>query len=310
MNTQKQNIWSDYEYVKLTLDSHNKLWFLDGKFLPRLYKGRVSNIFKNFPFRNRNVRVVGFKNNIKLVIKLYELKRKNIINSLQICGPDRYFYYFRENRIEELLFCIRSVSDNYYFGGWKEFSLKEYPSYAIYSIFNDIHDDAYKDKIYHFLKFHPAWPYWSFVSNINIDCLASVVSHIIDPRWFLDFSSRVELAKIERYFGLTGKIYKNIVSGKCRGGVRTRYLDLLNCWKGKIPDKNSKGSFVWDYWFRAKNSDTADLYASRYFLKFLFLSWLDSLSSRQETFFVPRYFFNNKKYTEEFIKYQRNFNKE
>lgn len=284
----------DVRSVKLTVDRVGRVWFLDGESFPQCSELSIRDFFKSAVARKRKrFRVVGLGDNAELILTLFSLRGRKLIESVQVCSPLCCPDPTERNDPESLLFSMRCFHRSSSLGGWHEFSEAEVVSYSLAALDRRgalDHDTAVK-----ILKKHSAWDSWSFVNGLDVLSLGCLVARILDPRWFVDDRKPSGKDRLEQYLGLTKKIAIQVCDGAPLVGARKLFDLVRRCWKNKLDQKDNRrgGTFVWKTWVDRGGGWRGDLLASRRFIRFIYLTWMDSLSARRGRIFVPKFFFQN-----------------
>jgi hypothetical protein len=307
--------------LRLTVDRKGTVWQLLGSSMPRSTGQDVPTFLDKHSFEpDDHVRVVGVPANANLIVELYYRRLKKVINQLEVCSPLCCHDPSDRDDPAILLFSTRRFCRPPSLGGWHEFAIRDYPSYLLCHYFSDMASSMKlspttkildypaqfpKDAVFH----HPAWPYLSFVEGICAEACAELISHLLDPRWYVDPApDGDESTRMEQFLGLYSGIAKDRTSVRAR-----RYQLVLDCWKnggtGVIHTDGPRG-FVWRSWITKGGGEKGDIAASKCFINYLRMTWSMSLclTAQASRLFVPHHFFQRQDEVEAFLGHLTKFN--
>lgn len=289
----------DADALKLTVDDAGTVWYLIGEGMPHCSNCSDWDFLNSSTLQDaKQVRMVGSHNNAELLHKLYELKLKDELESLQVCSPMCCDVAEDRGDPSVVLFRMRNYSLASSLGGWHEFGRVDFPSYLLASYYKQ-HKKA-SDYTQQATLSHPAWPAISFIENINVEAFGKLLATLIDPRWFVDLVDIDNGVRLERYLGMNPRdISTEDSNGK--DPVVDRCQLVLNCWK-TVPSESITlatsipRNFLWRIWAGQGGGFRGDLAASRLFVEFLRLTWTKAvcISVQANRLFVPKYFFGQK----------------
>lgn len=284
----------DTEFLKVTVDDQGVVWCLSGDQMPRCSGLRVPQFLESSVLGpDVSVRMVGSAANAELLIDLFERKLRGGLHGLQVCSPLCCESAAERKDPELLLYSMRSFGLPPSLGGWHEFDIKDYYSYALASHFHRaLAAGEYTRKL---LGGHPVWPALSFIAGLDIDACARLLATVIDPRWYIDASGDPNRgSKLEQYLGLNPKTQANLDRGNSPQQSRCRLV--LACWKTEDPKKPiGPRFFLWRAWAARGGGTKGDLVASKLFIAYLRQVWAQAVCNGPQAsrLFVPEHFFVN-----------------
>lgn len=276
--------------LRLTVDDLGMVWVLPGEGLPRSSNLTVDDFVKTeyldiYP----SVRVPAFSHNVPMLISLYDFKVKERFASLEVCSP---MNFDNETSAEADLALFRSRRINLApsIGGWHEFSMKDWPSYAMANHLRcGLEPGAYTEQL---LQVHPVWPYLSFIENLDLESCTRLFALLLDPRWFIDpYGDPDNHWRLLNYLGVVDKVSDD---DKLR---QSRFRIVLDCWQkrsGKIIQATPR-NFLWRTWKQKHGGLDGCRAGSRLFIDYLRTTWTHVMSNGPQStlLFVPDYFFNS-----------------
>lgn len=202
--------------LKVTLAADGEVWYLDGDRLPCRSGASRMEFLSDHPARlnAERVRVVGSPQNANLILRLYELKLRDELASVEICSPLVCSTAQDRSDPEKVLFNMRRWTAPGTMGGWHEITRFDYVAYAMSLLHQQ---GAEPQKLIEFLIEHPAYPSLSFPYADHL-ALAKTVATIIDPRWYVDPAAPDRPGKMYAFLGL------DPVTQKCYDAVRNRHM--------------------------------------------------------------------------------------
>jgi hypothetical protein len=122
---------------------------------------------------------------------------------------------------------------------------------------------------------HPIGPALAFIPHLDLIRAAGLMGTIIDPRFFVTRSRPDREARLRCYLGL------DCFRPKYQA-ARMRQALAVGAWKGRRGHADSAaGGFLWRYWMAREERygvESADVWTTRYFLRFLRAAWLDAVT--------------------------------
>lgn len=284
---------------KLHTDSKGYVWYAtSGQPVPAGTK--VDEFISNPPFHlGDQVKLVGAKQNVKLILRLYQMKMSGRLSSVQVCTPRVCRGSHRANKPEIVLMDADQWAGwPASLGGWHEFSEHDAPSYLIYE---HLKQNRPIETVIELLRNHPAWPALSFISHLDEEYCAQLIATILDPRWYVNPEKPESSTKLEGFLGLNPKTQYHVSSSN--GDSDTyRYEQcklVLDSWKTTRLSKEQKqepGAFLWRIYQSMGHGYMSDLRASQVLVSFLRNVWLNEIYRNRggqgcDGLFIPEYFF-------------------
>jgi len=327
----------DSLYYKITADNSGKVWAVDGNGLPKVVcqdvNAYIDDLLDNGS-KNKLIRILAAPVNYSLISGFYTAKQEKLVESVQVAGPT----LMQKNRPESSLIRMRLCTLPPSLGGWHEMTNDDFIVYTM-----GTHIEMCKSLSYRFKKDgtptastlkkvkefdttigwlmarHSMFKRLSFIDDINPVMLGRLVGSIGDPRWFVDPDRPDRLSRLFSWVGLHGP-----VKSACKA---IRRIEATICWEGtdtygfrsynSDPDKlsaklNDPGCFILKYASDKWGSDFKKWpyeKITKYFIKFLRLSWLDSIYPYPNPWMEPLFdysqFFKNKNDLDAFKKFIR-----
>lgn len=289
--------------LKVTLAPDGEVWYLDGDRLPcRSGEPKDADFITTHPARLNadRVRVVGSPQNAKLILRLYELKLRDQLASVEVCSPLVCSTSQDRADPEKTLFNMRRWTAPGTMGGWHEVTRSDYTAYAM----SFMHQQgADPQKMIEFLISHPAYPALSFMYADHL-ALARLLATIIDPRWYVDPSAPDRPGKLYSFLGLDPATQRSEGSGRHAYLFRRNRL-VQDVWDIPGADLSKPKTFVQRYRSTVETKGEpwrGDLRTSQRMVSFVRQVMMDSLypmpNAWGEPLFVPGHFF--KQGSEEF----------
>jgi hypothetical protein len=281
--------------LKVTMAPDGEVWYLDGDRLPCRAGACKSDFLYSYSARLNadRIRVVGSPQNAKLILRLYELKLRDELASVEVCSPLVCSTAQDRADPEKVLFNMRRWSAPSTMGGWHEVTRSDYVAYAMSMLYQQ---NAEPHRLIEFLREHPAYPGLSFLYADHL-ALARLVSIIIDPRWYIDSSFPDRPGKLYAFLGLDPATQKSDGTGRHAYLFRRNRL-TQDVWDVPGADMKKPGAFVQR--FRAmtdmaKEPWWGDLRTSQRLVSFVRGVMMDALYPMPnvwgESLFVPEHFF-------------------
>lgn len=278
--------------LKVHIDERGLVWYLHGDRTPAC-SGMDQRGFMedNLHRRIGRIRLAGTRTNAALICALYAAKQEGDLACVQVCSP--MAIAGRAATASESLFRMRSWCAAPSQGGWHDVTSKECASYVLAALSQQERpSDA---NMVGSLRNHPVWRATSFIQHLDQLKLAHLISHIVDPRFYVDRRKPDSIAKLESFLGVS------------HAGKHERFKLALDAWggRGRPLDCVAPSMFLWrlyDLAVQQKHANPAQV-VTRVFIAFLRNTWLDALYPRPawgEPLFVPKYFFRDKLEVEAF----------
>jgi hypothetical protein len=275
------------------------IWYLRGDGMPANSRQSVYDFMSSQTLADADtVRVAGTSGNANLLVELYEQRLRGRFSSLQVGSPLCCESADGRRDPEVLLFAMRRFSLPPSLGGWHEFNLKDYSSYLMAAEL--LRHKHVTDLMRQNLRGHPTWPSLSFVEGIDVDACCLLISVILDPRWYVDTNGNPNSgSRLEQYLGLSPKTQAAVARGD-KSWRADHCQIVMNCWRRQsdpISVSMSSRSFLWRTWAEKGKGVKGDLAASKHFIAFLRLTWIQAMSEGPQMpyLFVPNYFFDSRR---------------
>ena len=325
----------DSSYLKVTSNEEGGIWIIDGDKMPKKMDIKVDEFVEDVVGSNKYkfVRVLASPVNYNLITKLYTLKEKGLVESLQLATPA----LMQSNRPESSLLRMRLCTLPASLGGFHEATDDDFTIYTMARLARILRsieikmldcgnhiplklEREYKkvcSVMIDTLNTHPVWQYISFIDSIDPVIAGVVLANIGDPRWFVNPDKPDRLSRMYSWMGLAGehncpdKIYRKNSTMLCWYGGNyggfVEYKDFPTIVKDKLSDpacfilKHAYDTWGPEHavWPREK--------ISKYLIKFIRLAWLDCIypypNPWMEGLFDYRTFFKSSKDLKEFTNF-------
>ena len=260
--------------LKVTLDSNGEVWVIAGDRMPVSTKYCVKEYVDRIDKAGAGldkVRVLGSAKNAELIVRLYRLKIKNQLKSLEVGSP----IISPNDDAAASLIKMRMTTLPPSMGGWHEASASDCVAYGVGVLMRSSGEGSHIQAC-DLMKQHPAWNYVSFIPHIDAMFFTKVMARIADPRWFIDIEHPNRLSRLNAWLGL------------CNGPQTDEKLihkfDVYSCWSKGLTE--SSGELHKPGWFLLREGKKRWMYAlpwvatlrmSQLFIKYVRMSWMDSL---------------------------------
>jgi hypothetical protein len=139
-----------------------------------------------------------------------------------------------------------------------------------------------------------------FLRGFDIYAVTSLLSEIVDPRWYVDTAAPDRLTRLHSFLGLWPRFFQAM----CRGDTYAdphfyRAVMSITSWAGRMPPEEKPYhqytyNFLWRFLNERVLSDkkleaTSLLRTTQLFISFLRDVWLNQISDAE--LFIPEYFF-------------------
>ena len=279
---------------KVTLDENSKVWVIEGDRMPSRtdmsMEDYVSSLEKSGNCPDR-IRILGSLDNSEFVVRLYRLKVKKLLKSLEIGSP----MIASNNDAASSLMKMRMASLPSSMGGWHEASYADCVAYGVSMLMQSNVPGSHAQAC-DLMRQHPVWNYVSFIPHLDSAFFTKIMAKVLDPRWYIDPNHPTRLSRLYSWMGLC--------NGPQTDEKLVRKFDVYSCWsKGLEDDKvdiNHPG------WFLIRESRkrwgnhklwVSTLRTSQMFMRFVKFCWMDSIypypNPWMERIFDPRLFFSD-----------------
>jgi hypothetical protein len=279
---------------KVALDGAHQVWVIEGDRMPSktslLMTEYVGKLEKSGSCPDR-IRILGSLDNSEFIVRLYRLKVKGMLKSLEIGSP----MIASNNDAASSLIKMRMAAIPPSMGGWHEAVYADCVSYGVSMLMQSGVPGSHAQAC-ELMRQHPVWNYMSFIPHLDQTFFTKVMSKVLDPRWFIDHDHPSRLSRLYSWLGLC--------NGPQTDEKLVRKFDVYSCWSRGLEDNkdaiNSPGWFL----IREARKRWGDhklwistLRTSQLFVKFMKLCWMDSLypypNPWMEKVFDPRLFFGD-----------------
>ena len=255
------------------------------------------------------IRVIGCPENAALIVAMYlqEGKRKSFrffpqeIGSPALCYGRMQDFEFVLNQIQQPDVPAQSCAL------WHRLSNLDYNNYLLINTLKS--EKKYNDMVRRVFRYHPVYPAVSFLPTADMEAACRLVCEIIDPRWYNNIHRPGRASKLLEYLGINPRNFSAlnglIHPGRSNQRNWQRAELVLRTWKGnhKSASLSDTRNFLW----RIENSENGivrgALKASRAFIQFVRLTWLQALAQKSREVFVPDYFFKKREESEAWLQY-------
>jgi hypothetical protein len=260
------------------------IWFQTTGPEPVFFAGSPEQFVEDSMTRGyARIRLIGARDNARLITLLYEAKQAKRIHSVEVCTPAIVEKRTDRGRPGPVLFELGLCSSGPSQGGFHEVVDTDYRAYKLAV-------DPSEENLCQ----HPAWKALSFIQPAR-DAVATLLAHILDPRWFVDVCYPDRSTKFQMALGLDPYTQKGSTFDTPRCRICRR---VLGCWKAPhkedevkklfelagtkcIPDSDKLGlrphDFCWRVWGKYPDPVIANLRGSQRFAEFLRQTWLDAI---------------------------------
>ena len=246
----------------------------------------------------KEIRILGLPSNAQTICSIISDRYDG--ENFQSCGVYVGTPANCRHKLDDVDFVFESMENLWGLprscGGWRMCVASDYVNYALVQAITYGYGNlgSQIDKLY---KGHPAYLATSFVPSSSLRSCATMVSQIIDPRWFIDPANPNRLARLRSYMGLTEENISKILSGVESGSKNFhRALTVYKAlFAGADPNASldSSASFFAKKVMRAKTTARGVLRACSSFLHFVRDVWLHVVVTPNRVLFVPEYFFED-----------------
>lgn len=311
MNAMQQ----DTDILYLGTDTTNHIWywrsaFVKPKLMTSLDQAAEASAEADL------VRVLGFRRNLPLLAALYScpydnnaVRYRTQVGSPAICSSAAVasspFSVVRKMRQLELPGSV---------GGYRYIRSSDV---AVWNISAAV-DTGAISYIAPLTKLHPCWPAASFISSTDGGAyrLGRLLVEISDPRWYVDHTMPERRSKLYSYLGLTDANMKHLLTRDTKvespaGRNVARAEMVFDWWYNSRPTEESTAprAFLHHTYNKFGTGARGALRVSQHVVDFLRAVWLDSVAHTSDGMFVPKYFFRQKEFVDEYTEYAESLRK-
>lgn len=295
-----QQARADERVTKLYTAKNGFVWYSVG-IGPPINSGKIVDNFLLSPVVSGMglcFRILGVPQNAELMCSLYLRQHKKEVHAIDVAGPNILNNFTELDQPELVLQRMRSTELSPAAGGWHQLSMHDYPIYA--ALAKKLRSGfVFDDSTRAYFHLHPAYKALLFIPSLAEEYCASLVTEIIDPRWYVNRQAPESPKKLELFLGLTPSIQQRVSNP---GQILTKKRDIrcsavLSAWKSEDPvkvDLANPANFLYRIWHFCGGGWRGDLRASQAFVRYLCDNWLARLDSRrgaQDGLFLPDRFF-------------------
>lgn len=260
--------------LKVTLDSHGEVWAIAGDRMPSCTSLSVKDYVDRLDKLGTpidKIRVLGSARNAELIVRLYRMKIRNHLKSLEVGSP----IISSNDDAASSLIKMRMASLPPSMGGWHEASASDCVAYGV-GVLMRSSDQGSHEQACELMKQHPIWSYVSFIPHIDAMFFTKVVARIADPRWFIDVNHPNRLSRLNAWLGLC--------NGPQTDDKLIHKFDVYSSWCNGL--SNNAGELHKPGWFIIREGRrrwpnhkiwVTALRMSQLFIKYVRLAWMDSL---------------------------------
>jgi len=231
--------------------------------------------------RRRAVHVLGGRDAASLIRAIYDVhgERENIkVATPAICKTPE------ERKRPEIVFgrmrqCLRPPS----VGGWATIQEPLYTACRMAEAF----DAGTPEGATVLLSSHPAAAALSFI-GVRLQDAARLLSHVLDPRWFVHPEQPNRVSRLRAYMGLHPRIFYQLLQRNPQTPVEERCRLAMRAWVAPVLTRADDAMYVVDpkaFLFRkytarrlrGMSMGEAGLRTTQSFIAYLFHSWLQAI---------------------------------
>jgi len=228
-------------------------------------------------FNSKSYRIVGLPVNYNLITQLYSLlirrktKAQLWVGSPKVCSAQN----FEPLTILSCLSVLESHNNKH--NCWHVLNTEMYNNFLLMST---LRSEGFSDLTAQIYNVHCLRPFFRFLGVNDINAPIELISHIGDPRWYINSNRPYRLSSIESYFGLSPKRQISSRDTLCQH----RFKALVAVFE-LLPND----SILWGELMLHSKSKMKPLQGYKLLLGFLVRNWLTLLTSLE--YFDPDKFF-------------------
>ncbi|MCI0421481.1 MAG: hypothetical protein L0312_20030 [Acidobacteria bacterium] len=245
-----------------------------------------------------DVRVLGTKDNAKLIIGLSTMLRRRRLNTtIQMGHPCICPTKASRDKPQDVLHYLwRASPSGPSPGGWHPITFGDHCTYTLIMALDECGDNV-DDRVRTVVRYHPAWPVLSFIPTLNEDFGCKLLAEMVDPLWF---SHSLRSGRHTRLFAHFGLSLTNVTalfddSGEHAVGRNIeRAVIAISTWY-HYQAKPTTG-FLWRIYEQHVASDDVRgvLIATQCLLELIWWVWFTAVASpHPELTFKPELFFKD-----------------
>lgn len=170
--------------------------------------------------------------------------------------------------------------------------------------------DEVSDKSSAIFRYHPTASIFKYLEAYDTSSCMKFVSEVLDPRWFLHPDRPHRMTRLNRFLGLTPRVFRAIFSGNATEmtGAHniSRAIVVNSCWNvGDLDavDCSAPRNFLWRIYRERGYGWKGALAASTSFVRFIGLQWRDKLSGSRRNLFDPSVYFHSQEEVDSYLYY-------
>jgi len=240
------------------------------------------------------VRVLGCQANAELITAIfqYRVDKKLVGQDVKIGSPE---ICFQGNKLDDPKYVLQRLWQPGYLAknrsSWHTLSGADYTSYFLCHLSQ--HDaEKNAELMQRTFEYHPLWFACSFIPTCCMEKSALLASVILDPRWYNHPERPNRCSKLASYLGLTPTNFEAVEAGTVVGAKQERASLVADAWFGEYRgrDESDPANFLWRIYNHHGGDAKGLLAASRAFVQFARLVWLQRLTPTQRVFHPDVFF--------------------
>lgn len=265
------------------------------------------------------VRIMGVHDNAGLIVTAYNAQKKlnasrapaksalSIPNArLEVGSPLMCpVKALRKDPVEVLQRMWQTDTASRISTGWRAVDTNLFNSYLLVTSVDELSDKAAA-----IFRYHPTSSLFSYFPDCDTKSCMKFVSEVVDPRWFLHPERPHRMTRLNRFLGLTPRVFKAIFSGDATTMVGMhnihRAIVVNSCWNlGDLDDVDCllPRNFLWRIYRERGYGWEGALAASLSFVRFISFQWRDKLSGSRRNLFDPSVYFHSQEEVDSYLYY-------
>ena len=154
------------------------------------------------------------------------------------------------------------------------------------------------DKLDKALRFHPTWPFLSFIPFMDYRSIVHVLAEIGDPRRFINPFKPNRLSRLYSYLGVNRANARRFFEDETPGVNFDRAMSVFHSWHNeKACEYYRKNKpirpedFLWRVYMMSPDQDSSLTKVSKKLLNYIYFLWRAKLTTHREVKFMPSMFF-------------------
>lgn len=161
-----------------------------------------------------------------------------------------------------------------------------------------LRENSPPDKLEKALRFHPTWPFISFIPFIDRHSIINVLAEIGDPRRFINPFKPNRLSRLNAYLGINYSNARRFFEDETPGVNFDRAISVFNSWHNEKACEYYKKNkparpedFLWRIFMLNSDQSHSLTKVSKKLLNFIYLLWQARLTTHKEVKFMPSMYF-------------------